>query len=447
MFRDILKLPVETPKNPFVKPTNIQTIEAFMNRVGYQGVVDKVSAFNTKNLAQPWHTMFKVFHRCLTTRTSGHDQTKINILQLFHVVINCTDVDYAALLWWDFMNSMFWKKEVIQYPRFIKLIIADLMKKFPNIPKRVDVPMNQPQPVVSIQETHRTLPRAIRSPTVSVASPQRKKTKQSVEEYNSPRKSLKVIIKLKKNVEKEKDDDNSEDRIEHGSHKTEETQITIPTLPSTPRKILSSDNKIDQELMDDVSNPTTTTSKHSHFKIHISGRYSHLPGALRRMCRRQGYMIQDVERKFVATDDLIEYNLKPCIAKTIIEDRDVFQSEVPALISQEFKTHAPRIIEDLFKEYVQSNVIHVHLPTTTSIEPNSSVDLQHQMHLKMKSSLQDRADDIVLYEVIPEDKTRELIAEFQNIDKHVPTIFDRPRMETALKDLLSNQFRNAEEYA
>ncbi|GJS46468.1 hypothetical protein Tco_0596589 [Tanacetum coccineum] len=97
MFRDTLQLPVETPKNPFVAPANIHTIEAFMNRVGYQGVVDK----------------------------------------LFHDVLNRTHVDYAALLWWDFMNNLFQKKEAIQYPHFIKLIIADLMKKFPNIPKRL----------------------------------------------------------------------------------------------------------------------------------------------------------------------------------------------------------------------------------------------------------------------------------------------------------------------
>ncbi|GJX97238.1 hypothetical protein Tco_0353036 [Tanacetum coccineum] len=61
---------VETPENPFAARANIHTIEAFMNRVGYQGVVDK-------------------------------------------------------------------KKEAIQYPRFTKLIIADLMKMFPNIPKRI----------------------------------------------------------------------------------------------------------------------------------------------------------------------------------------------------------------------------------------------------------------------------------------------------------------------
>ncbi|GJW20224.1 hypothetical protein Tco_0030846 [Tanacetum coccineum] len=227
---------LETPKNPFVAPANIHTIEAFMNRVGYQGVVDKVSAFFTKNLAQPWQTMFKVFNRCLTTRTSGHDQTKINILQMFHVVLNQTHVDYAALLWWDFMNNVFYKKEAIQYPRFIKLIVADLMKKFPNIPKRLEedyhsikddvplvsvyttgnvsvrgmlipdafltaeiretddfkeyetvfmkvaVPMNQPQPVISTQGTNRNTPRSPRMPTISASPQESKKRKDEVVE-------------------------------------------------------------------------------------------------------------------------------------------------------------------------------------------------------------------------------------------------------------------------
>ncbi|GKC88642.1 hypothetical protein Tco_1149291 [Tanacetum coccineum] len=181
-------------------------------------------------------------------RTSVHDQTKINILQLFHVVINQTHVDYVALLWWDFMNNVFQKKEAIQYPRFIKLIIADLMKKFPNIPKRiredyhsikddvplvsvytignvsvrgmlipnafltaeiretddfkeyetvfmkVAVPMNQPQPVVSTQGTNRNTPKAHRSPTVSTNPLETKKRKQTAGESSS----LRRIIKKKK---------------------------------------------------------------------------------------------------------------------------------------------------------------------------------------------------------------------------------------------------------
>ncbi|GKD05422.1 hypothetical protein Tco_1180396, partial [Tanacetum coccineum] len=58
MFRDTLHLPVETPDTLFFAPVNIHTIKAFMNIIGYQGVVDKVSAFFTKNLVQTWQTMF-----------------------------------------------------------------------------------------------------------------------------------------------------------------------------------------------------------------------------------------------------------------------------------------------------------------------------------------------------------------------------------------------------
>ncbi|GJV61575.1 hypothetical protein Tco_1467675 [Tanacetum coccineum] len=236
---------------------------------------------------------------------------------------------------------------------------------------------------------------------------------------------------------------------------------------------------------------------------------------------------------------MIETNLKPCIAATIIEDRDAFRLEVPDLVSQEFNAQAPKIIEELFKNYVQSNVIQVYPTTTTSTEPTSSADLQQQLYLKMKRSLQDRVNDLALWgvlkrkfeksstantscrdddiqshhddhqeddappegekrvkrhkaskssksttgslskhsakdsttyvskqqqqqqewdawvketvinddEVIPEDKTPELITKLQDVDKRVPTIYDYERMKATLNDVLSNQFNNAEEYA
>ncbi|GJZ89878.1 hypothetical protein Tco_0661805 [Tanacetum coccineum] len=169
--------------------------------------------------------MVKVFYRCLTTRTFGHDQTKINILQLFHVVFNQTNVDYAALLWWNFMHNIFQKKEAIQYPRFIKLIIADLMNKFPNIPQRIKEDYHSIKddiPLVSVYTTGNVLvrgmlildeflteeiratddfkestPRANKTPTIFTDSPQGKKRKQSVGEASSPRKSHKITIRKK----------------------------------------------------------------------------------------------------------------------------------------------------------------------------------------------------------------------------------------------------------
>ncbi|GKC89210.1 hypothetical protein Tco_1149859, partial [Tanacetum coccineum] len=98
----------------WVAPANIQTIKAFMNRVGYQGIVDK----------------------------------------LFHAVINRTNVDYDAILWWDFMNNVFQKKEAIQIDEDYHSIKDDI--------PLVDVPMNQPQLVVSTQGTNMSTPRALR---------------------------------------------------------------------------------------------------------------------------------------------------------------------------------------------------------------------------------------------------------------------------------------------
>ncbi|GJZ20556.1 hypothetical protein Tco_0557146 [Tanacetum coccineum] len=284
-------------------------------QVGYQGVVNKVSAFYMKNLAQPWQTMFKVFNRCLTTRTSRHDQIKINILQLFHAVINQTNVGYVALLWWDFMNNVFQKKEAIQYPRFIKLIIDDLIKKFPDIPQKVDEDYHSIKDdtlLVSMYTTRNVLVRGMLIPDVFLTEEIRgtddfkeyemvfvgvhgKKRKQTAGESSSPHKSLRITIRQKQVVEREKDNDDYEDRLEPESHKenpeyvnddddekkvdeekdvdtgsletrTKEMQTPIPTPPRSPRINLSSDKNITQELMDILPLPTATTSKTSHSK-------------------------------------------------------------------------------------------------------------------------------------------------------------------------------------
>ncbi|GJY83599.1 hypothetical protein Tco_0496975 [Tanacetum coccineum] len=450
---------METLENPVVAPVNIHTIEAFMNRVGYQGVVDKVSVLFTRNLAQPWKTMFKVFNCCLTTRTSGHDQTKINILQLFHDVLNQTHVDYATLLWWDFMNNVFQKKEAIQYPCFIKLIVADLMKKFPNIPKRLEEDYHSIKddvPLVSVYTTGNVLVRGMLildafltaeiretndfkeyetvSPTVSASPPETKKRKQIAGESSSPRKSLKITIKQNQIVEK--DDDDSEDRIDLGSHKdnpefvvvdddkaeenhsddmgsleirNEETQTTIPTPLSSPRKILSSDKET--------------------FRIN-------------------GYF------------------------NTIIEDRDAFRSEVTAFVSKEFNAHAPKIIEELFKNHIQSNVIHVHPTTTTSTETESSANLQYQLEDDFHSHHDEHQDD----DAPPEGEKRVKRSKESKRSKSARGSLSKHSSEDTIKyvskqqsqqqewdaweeenvidkdevtliDSLSNRSRNAEEYA
>ncbi|GJY93452.1 hypothetical protein Tco_0509234 [Tanacetum coccineum] len=240
------------------------------------------------------------------------------------------------------------KRKAIQYHSISpKLIIADLMKKFPNIPMRIDedyhyikddvslvsiretndfkeyetvfmklaILMNQLQSVISTQGTNRNTPRAHRSPTIFASPMEKKKRKQTAGES--------------KRLEKHSDDMGSLEI------RNEEMQTTIPTPLSSPRKILSSDKKTSRELTDIVSIPTTTTSKHSQ--------------------------------------------LTPSL-----KDRDAFRLEVSAFVSSEFNAHASAIIEELFKNYVQSNVVHVHPTTTTITKIESSATLQYQLYLKMK---------------------------------------------------------------
>nr|GEZ02531.1 hypothetical protein [Tanacetum cinerariifolium] len=194
-----------------------------------------------------------------------------------------------------------------------------------------------------------TTPRAHRTPTLIAASPQEKKRKQSTRETSSPIKSLKVTIKQNwiepgsyKEYPKHVDDDDEnveekkDDEMGSLENRTKKMQTPIPTPPRSHRIYISSDDIIDVQTS----------------RIYDQG-----------------------HGKKIATNDLIEANLKRDVTDSVIQERDAFQSKVPALISKELDAQAPKIIEELFKIYVQNNVIQVHPTTTSSTATTSSADL------------------------------------------------------------------------
>nr|GEW46214.1 hypothetical protein [Tanacetum cinerariifolium] len=196
-----------------------------------------------------------------------------------------------------------------------------------------------------------------------------------------------------KYVDDDDDDDKDAEKVDKeeggkvGSLETriEEMQTPIPTKHRSLWTILSSDKNITQELTKTVPFPTTTTSNTPHTKRQISNKYSNLAGALRRICRRQG------------DDDIHSYH----------DDR------------QEDSKHSAK----------------------DSITYLSKQQQQQEWDAWVKEIVIDK-DEVIL-----EDETPELITELQEVNKHVPTIFDYKRMKAALNDALSNQFKNAEEYA
>ncbi|GKD75925.1 hypothetical protein Tco_1334207, partial [Tanacetum coccineum] len=420
-------------------PVNIEIIESFMHTVSYQDVVDK-----------------------------------------------------------DFMNCVFQKKDVIQYPRFTKLIINDLMKKCPSILKildedyysikddislvsvysignvlfrgmqipnafltneiratkdykeyetvfiGVDVPMNQTQPVVSTQGTYRTTTRAHRIPTLTAASPQEKNRKHSAGEKSSPRKSLKVTIKQKPkttsippptaeeqenvanvqekrwskvknkknhmlvrllilclmmmmmiptkiepgsykenpkvvddeddvNVFKKKDDEKNDEDVEKtyaiakeknndamGSMETRNAlmQKSIPTLTRSPRKDLSSNKIVLEELMALVSQTTATTSKSKSKRGFTSNKKKIIPGTI---------IIEVLDHcnnvvpslTFAKTNEMIKEEMPRLVDLAVHKDREITSTNVPELISKEFATHRPKMIEELFRKHMQNTTLNI----------------------------------------------------------------------------------------
>ncbi|GJW91558.1 hypothetical protein Tco_0169111, partial [Tanacetum coccineum] len=158
----------------------------------------------------------------------------------------------------------------------------------------------------------------------------------------------------------------------------------------------------------------------------ISKKYSCIPGSLKRICKRQGFIIKQIEKKYVtnrefldikervdkvlhdivpkiasnATNDLIADNLPRVIDDAVKKEREASKATIPALISKEFTDHAPKIIEELFKIHMKNNVINVHLTTSTSTATTTTADLQHQLYLKMKSNLHDQVVDPELWDVL-----------------------------------------------
>nr|GEY82661.1 hypothetical protein [Tanacetum cinerariifolium] len=166
-------------------------------------------------------------------------------------MVNRTNVDYAALLWWDFNNCVLQKKDVIQYPCFTKLINANLMKKYTFVSSRLE------------EDYHfiKSTPRAHRTPTLTAANPQGKKRKQSTEETSSPRISLKLLkhkkmlLKYKRSWRRKrlkrwlkvKTDDVAEekDNDDHIDHTLVETHATgkIRKVPDHYNNVVPNDEK------------------------------------------------------------------------------------------------------------------------------------------------------------------------------------------------------------
>ncbi|GJU12823.1 hypothetical protein Tco_1135219 [Tanacetum coccineum] len=96
------------------------------------------------HLYQLWRAILSMINQCLTCKTFGHDRPRYPILQMLWGIITSTNVNYAELMWEEFVQAMRTfltdkanlgspikkdrkdKPHVIPYCRFMKLIICHL---------------------------------------------------------------------------------------------------------------------------------------------------------------------------------------------------------------------------------------------------------------------------------------------------------------------------------
>ncbi|GJU69715.1 hypothetical protein Tco_1255974 [Tanacetum coccineum] len=58
------------------------------------------------NLYQPWRAILSMINQCLTWKISGHDRPRYPVLQMLWGIITCTNVDFAELMWEEFVQAI-----------------------------------------------------------------------------------------------------------------------------------------------------------------------------------------------------------------------------------------------------------------------------------------------------------------------------------------------------
>ncbi|GJY62983.1 hypothetical protein Tco_0464443 [Tanacetum coccineum] len=178
------------------------------------------------------------------------------------------------------------------------------------------------------------------------------------------------------------DDDDSGTRIEPGSRKEnakvvdededkdndDHTDHTLVVAHATGK-----------ELTAPVSPKTATTSKNKSKKGFTSNKIKILLGSIAGICRRR---VLDhcnnvvPEMTFAKTNEMIKEEMPLLVNLAVKKDREITPANVPKLISKEFATHRPKMIEELFQKHMRNTTLNLYPTTSSSTAEISTVDLQ-----------------------------------------------------------------------
>ncbi|GJS75838.1 hypothetical protein Tco_0725719 [Tanacetum coccineum] len=139
IYIDILQICPKVGNKKFEEPPLEKEILAFLASLGHSGEIRKITDVNVNKLHQPWRSFAAVINKCLSGKPS-YDSLRLSQDQILWGMYNKKKVDYAYLMWEDFIyqieNKNSKKGNTIYYPRFTKLVVNFVMDKDPSIPRR-----------------------------------------------------------------------------------------------------------------------------------------------------------------------------------------------------------------------------------------------------------------------------------------------------------------------
>nr|GFC68454.1 hypothetical protein [Tanacetum cinerariifolium] len=193
--------------------------------------------------------------------------------------------------------------------------------------------------------------------------------------------------------------------------RNEHTQTPIPSPPRSPRTDLSLDKTLSEELTANVLPTPDTISKDPNTSQPTLSTSKILTGSVAELSRCHGQLREQLTNTFIIKEyfkgkikeifDTLN-NLVPeltiknqrayeiailrMVNDVVQKDREIFIDVVHELVSKEFATNAPKIIEEQFKRHMENKVLNLHLTLSISTA-KTTVDLKQQLYLKMKTNL------------------------------------------------------------
>ncbi|GJX16905.1 retrovirus-related pol polyprotein from transposon TNT 1-94 [Tanacetum coccineum] len=416
MFRGTLKLPVETPNNPFITPVTIKTIESFMQTVGYQGVVDKLII---ADLMEKYPSIPRTLDEdCHSIKDDTPLRDEVPEATILSLTLHKTALDAEAQENIDKVQEKLNEEEIermVEGGENKESYASDFVESMLN--DDVDDFGTRIEP-----ESHKEQSKNVNNDNEVIEKEKRADEIKKEKKDDDVEKTDEVV--------KEKDND----KVALGSmeFRNEKMHTPISTPIKSPMTVLSFNKTIYEELTATVSPTTATTSKDSSIpkrkKRSMSYKMKILPGSIASMCRRRGQIRSHIKNKFITheyfmgnirevldhcnlvvpemtfakTNDMIKEEMTHLVNLAVNKDREVDPINVPELISKKFATHGPKMIEELFRKHIQNTTLNLYPTTSSSTAEKSTADLQQLSYLNMKTKPQDQAADPELWEILKE---------------------------------------------